>query len=143
MKRIEKLCSFINNSPTAYHSVASVKAELLTAGYTEISPADLASFCDGGKHFVTSGSSSIIAFDAKPSVGFMIAASHSDSPSFRVKLSGESVGAYSRLMTEKYGGMIHYTWLDRPLSLAGRVVVRTLIKILLSSPLLPFTLTEV
>ncbi len=125
MKRVERLCKFINNSPTAYHTVASVKEELLAAGYTEISSADLAAFNDGGKHFVILGSSSIIAFSGRALGGFMICASHSDSPSFRVKLSGESVGAYTRLMTEKYGGMIHYTWLDRPLSLAGRVVVRT------------------
>ena len=125
MKRVEKLCKFINSSPTAYHAVASVKEELIASGYTEISSADLASFTDGKKHFVISGSSSIIAFSGRAEGGFMICASHSDSPSFRVKLSGESVGAYSRLMTEKYGGMIHYTWLDRPLSLAGRAVVRT------------------
>jgi aspartyl aminopeptidase len=55
----------------------------------------------------------------------MIVASHSDSPSFRVKTSFESAGAYNRLSVEKYGGMIHYTWLDRPLSVAGRVVLRT------------------
>ena len=55
----------------------------------------------------------------------MIAASHSDSPSFRLKISPETKGAYTRLSVERYGGMINYSWLDRPLSVAGRVVVRT------------------
>ena len=55
----------------------------------------------------------------------MIVSSHSDSPAFRVKITPETVGAYARLEVEKYGGMIYYSWLDRPLSVAGRVVVRT------------------
>ena len=124
MKKIENLLSFIDNSPSAYHAVSSVKEQLLSAGFTQITPADPAAYSDGGKHFVIVGGSSIIAFEGKGD-GFMITASHSDSPAFRVKNGFELHSAYNRLSVEKYGGMIHYTWLDRPLSVAGRVVVST------------------
>ncbi len=123
MPYANELISFIKNSPTAFHTVATVKKHLLSVGFTELSENDPAAFCDGGKHFTVRGGSSIIAFKGKGD-GFMIAASHSDSPCFKVK--GELCSAsYTRLATEKYGGMIHYTWLDRPLSVAGRVVVKT------------------
>ena len=124
MKKINKLLSFIDNSPSAYHAIAQVKAELIQNGYTEVTLKDSKAITDGGKHFVISGGSSIIAFEGRGN-GFMITASHSDSPCFRVKNSLESQGRYNKLSVEKYGGMIHYTWLDRPLSVAGRVVVRT------------------
>ena len=84
------------------------------------------SLAEGGKYFVIRGGTSIIAFRYKSSAaGFMICASHSDSPSFKLKVTPEAVGAYSRLEVEKYGGMIYYSWFDRPLSLAGRLVLRT------------------
>lgn len=123
-KKIKNLINFIDNSPSAYHAVDLVKKELTSAGFTELTLKDGAKIADGGKHFIVSGGSSVIAFEGYGS-GFMIVASHSDSPSFRVKTSFESAGAYNRLSVEKYGGMIHYTWLDRPLSVAGRVVLRT------------------
>ena len=123
-KKIKNLINFIDNSPSAYHAVDLVKKELTSAGFTELTLKDGAKIADGGKHFIVSGGSSVIAFEGCGS-GFMIVASHSDSPSFRVKTSFESAGSYNRLSVEKYGGMIHYTWLDRPLSVAGRVVLRT------------------
>ena len=125
MSYVNGLFSFIKNSPTAYHAVDTIKKELLAAGFTELCESDPASFSDGEKHFVIRSGSSIIAFKGKSTDGgFMITASHSDSPCFKLKdeLSGAS---FTRLATEKYGGMIHYTWLDRPLSVAGRVVVKT------------------
>ena len=85
----------------------------------------LQGFADGKGHFVTRDGSSIIAWRGKPCGGFMISATHGDSPAFRVKRSPEISGDYVRLSTEKYGGMIHYSWLDRPLSLAGRVELKT------------------
>ena len=123
MTYVNELFNFINNSPTAYHTVKSVKDALVSVGFTEVHENQLSAFCDGGKHFVIRGGSSIIAFKGKGE-GFVITASHSDSPCFKIKdeLSGAS---YTRLATEKYGGMINYTWLDRPLSVAGRVVVKT------------------
>lgn len=124
MKRIENLLTFIINSPSAYHTVDSVKEQLLSAGFTQVSGGDLKAYSDGGRHFVIIGGSSIIAFEGKGN-GFMITASHSDSPAFRVKNGFELHSTYNRLSVEKYGGMIHYTWLDRPLSVAGRVVIKT------------------
>ena len=125
MAFVNELIDFIQHSPTAYHTVDSVRSALLKAGYTEVYESNPTSFSDGGKHFVIRGGSSIIAFRGKADKGgFMITASHSDSPCFKVK--GELLGAsYTRLATEKYGGMIHYSWLDRPLSVAGRMVVKT------------------
>ena len=117
------LINFINNSPSAFHTVNSVKEALLKAGFTEVFENQPSAYADGEKHFVIRGGSSIIAFKGQGN-GFMITASHSDSPCFKVK-DELSSAAYTRLATEKYGGMIHYTWLDRPLSVAGRVVVKT------------------
>lgn len=121
-----ELFEFIKNSPSAYHTVASVKTELVKNGFTELSEGENWQLSSGAGYFVTRNGTSVIAFrfnsDAR---GFMIAASHSDSPSFRLKISPETKGAYTRLSVERYGGMINYSWLDRPLSVAGRVVVRT------------------
>ena len=125
MSHVNELFSFIKESPTALHAVNTVKKELENAGFTEVYESNPAAFSDGKAHFVIRGGSSIIAFKGRASDGgFVITASHSDSPCFKIKdeLSGAS---YVRLATEKYGGMIHYTWLDRPLSVAGRVVVKT------------------
>lgn len=126
MNYLNGLFNYINGSPTAHHAVDSLRTLLVDDGYTELYESDEWSLTDGGKYFVIRGGTSIIAFRAvKSPRGFMIAAAHSDSPSFRVKLSGNKSGAYSRLDVEKYGGMIYYSWLDRPLSVAGRVVVAT------------------
>ena len=123
MAYVNELIDFIKGSPTAYHTVRSIKSALIGAGFTEVSEKDISAYSDGGKHFVVRGDSSIIAFKGQGN-GFNICASHSDSPCFKIK--SELTGAtYTRLATEKYGGMIHYTWLDRPLSVAGRLVVKT------------------
>ena len=123
MAYVNELIDFIKTSPTAYHTVESIKSALLGAGFSEVCEKDISAYSDGGKHFVIRGGSSIIAFKGQGN-GSNICASHSDSPCFKVK--GELSGAtYTRLATEKYGGMIHYTWLDRPLSVAGRLVVKT------------------
>ena len=120
------LFKFIKNSPSAFHTVASVKERLVADGYTELCEGSAWSLVDGGKYFVTRNGSSIIAFRKCEARGFVITASHSDSPAFRVKASGESaLGTYTKLPVERYGGMILYSWFDRPLSIAGRVVIRT------------------
>lgn len=128
MKNYTKtLFEFIKKSPTAYHTVAAVKERLVADGYEELYEGDAWNLIEGGKYFVARNGSSIIAFRCTAGArGFVITASHSDSPAFRVKASGESIaGAYTRLPVERYGGMILYSWFDRPLSVAGRVVVRT------------------
>ena len=121
----KELFEFIKNSPSAFHTVDTVKNELIKAGYTELFEKNLWNISDGGKYFVTRNGTSIIAFYYKTSAnGFMISAAHSDSPAFRLKITPETVGAYTRLEVEKYGGMIYSSWFDRTLSLAGRVVVK-------------------
>ena len=121
----QELFSFINNSPTAFHTVAELSHRLDAAGYQRLYENRDWALTPGGKYYVTRNSSSIIAFRAVDGArGFMIAASHSDSPAFRLKASEALTGAYTRLDVEKYGGMIYYSWLDRPLSLAGRAIVR-------------------
>ena len=118
----EKLIDFIKSAPSAFHTVNSLKQALLANGFTELSDSSVESFSDGGKHFVIRGGTSIIAFKGKGD-GFMICASHADFPSFKVKDATESQG-YLKLAVEPYGGMINYSWLDKPLSVAGRVMVR-------------------
>lgn len=123
MSKVNGLIKFINQSPTAHHTVKSIVEILVENGFTEVFEKDLDSFSDGGKHYVIRGGTSLIAFSG---VGdcFKIIASHSDSPCFKVK-DELSSASYTRLATERYGGMIYYSWLDRPLSVAGRVVVKT------------------
>ncbi len=123
----KKLLAFIAASPSRYHAVANVALRLSNEGFTELKEAESWKLEAGGKYYVTRNLSSIIAFkvgegDVK---GFNIVASHSDSPSFKVKPNAEmdTLSHYVRLNTEKYGGMLCSTWLDRPLSVAGRVTV--------------------
>ena len=126
MKHVNGLFDFIKNSPSAYHAVDSVKKMLDAEGYTELYECDRWKLAVDGKYYVIRNGTSIIAFrTVRNARGFMITASHSDAPAFRVKTTSETVGAYTRLEVEKYGGMIYYTWLDRPLSVAGRVMVKT------------------
>ena len=126
MKHVDGLFEFIKKSPSAYHAVNTVKEMLDKQGYTELYESERWKLTVGGKYYVIRNGTSIIAFrTVRDARGFMICASHSDAPTFRVKVTPESLGAYTRLEVEKYGGMIYYTWLDRPLSVAGRVIVRT------------------
>ena len=122
----QSLFDFIKNSPSAYHTVDTVKGALAEAGYSELYEGAEWKLSAGGKYFTVRNGTSLIAFRMKKDVkGFMIAASHSDFPAFRLKMTPEAVGISAKLLVERYGGMINYTWLDRPLSIAGRVLVRT------------------
>lgn len=126
MNHVNGLFEFIKSSPSAYHAVDSVKKMLDAQGYTELYECDRWKLTVDGKYYVIRNGTSIIAFrTVREARGFMICASHSDAPAFRVKMTAETVGAYTRLEVEKYGGMIYYSWLDRPLSVAGRVLVKT------------------
>lgn len=122
-----QLMRFLDSSPSCYHVVDNLKAELLENGYEclrETAPWDLRS---GGKYFLERGESALIAFriPAKVTGGFMLAAAHTDSPAFELKQEPEILGPGGtlRLSVEPYGGMISRSWLDRPLSVAGRVMV--------------------
>ena len=123
-----RLLDFIRSSPSCYHAIDNIRRKLIEKGYIELSEGEDWSVEVGGKYFVTRNSSSIIAFRIPERVvgGFMVVASHSDSPTFRVKPNPELSGPenYVRLNTERYGGMILDSWFDRPLSVAGRFMVR-------------------
>ena len=123
-----ELFDFLSKSPNAYFAVDNMAKELKAAGFTRLYEKD-AWKLKPGKYFVTRDDSSLIAFiiPKKDFAGFHMVASHSDSPSFKIKPNPEmKVGeAYVKLNVEKYGGMIVSTWFDRPLSAAGRVVVDT------------------
>lgn len=116
---------FVKNSPTPFHATENIRRMLLDEGYTELNESDEWALEPGGKYFTVRHGSALAAFRAVPEAkSFMIAASHTDSPALKVKISEESIGGVTRLPVEKYGGMIMYSWLDRPLSVAGRVAVR-------------------
>jgi len=123
-----ELTAFLDAGPTAYHVAENLKRELLEAGYTRLFESAPWTLCEGGKYFVVRGESSVIAFriPCKAFYGFMIGAAHSDSPTFKVRETAEvaSAGGCARLSVEPYGGMILRSWMDRPLSVAGRVMVR-------------------
>lgn len=125
---LDKLFSFIENSPSCFHAVAQCAARLEEAGYVELKEKEAWEIVPGGKYYAVRNGSTIAAVRLPEGAvrGFHIAASHSDSPTFKVKERPEikSEEKYVKLNTEKYGGMILSTWLDRPLSVAGRVVVK-------------------
>ena len=122
--------NFIDNSPTCFHAVENVKVALLAAGAMELQETIPFHLESGKTYFVTRNGSSLLAFhlpkweQGKRPSGYRIYAAHSDSPCFKIKPCGvmKAEGEYVMLNTEKYGGMILSTWLDRPLSLAGRIV---------------------
>lgn len=129
-KEISKnMLTFLKNSPSAFHAVQNIKEELIANEYVELLEGKEWTISPGGKYFVTRNGSSIIAFQVGTELdeyGFQVVASHSDSPTFKVKENAELEvrGKYTQLNTEGYGGMLCATWLDRPLSVAGRVLVR-------------------
>lgn len=121
-----EMLEFIDKSPTCFQAVKNVCDMLTAAGFAELGEAGEWKLEKGKGYFVTRNESSVIAFRIPEQLsGFHIAAAHSDSPSFKVKESPESTVEehYVRLNTEKYGGMILSTWLDRALSVAGRIAV--------------------
>ena len=126
-KRIEMLKNFLDASHSLYHAVDYLEKLLKEAGYMPLLEKDNWDLVPGGKYYVTRGGSAVLAFrvPAQTPEGFLMSASHGDRPTFKFKENGELKGTYTRLATEKYGGMLMAPWLDRPLSLAGRVLVET------------------
>lgn len=120
------LIHFIAKSPSVFHAVRGIKAALLYAGFEEIREEDTWHIEKGKKYVVTRGGSALIAFAVPEDGGtaFHITASHCDSPTFKIKENPEiKEGPYVKLNVEGYGGMLMSTWLDRPLSVAGRLMV--------------------
>ena len=125
-ERKAALKAFLDSAPSVYHAVEQLRLLLESEGYTQLREDTAWEPVPGGKYYMLRGGSALIAFriPTQTPLGFMLTASHADRPTFQVK--GDQVsGAYTRLTTEKYGGMLISTWLDRPLSVAGRVVVET------------------
>lgn len=128
-KLITGLFDFIESSPTACHTVETVRGLLSEAGFTELSETEPWELSPGKGYFVARSMSSVIAFrfPKKDFHAFSIAAPHGDSPCFKVKGSPEIKVEehYAKLNTEVYGGMTLHLWADRPLSVAGRLTLRT------------------
>ena len=125
--RIQGLRSFLDAAHSNYHAVSYLEAQLKQAGYTRLSECRDWALEEGGKYYFLRGGTAIMAFRIPKTVtgGFLLSAAHSDRPCFKVKENPELVGAYTRLAVERYGGQILSTWMDRPLSVAGRVMVET------------------
>lgn len=125
--RIEGLLAYLNSAHSVYHAVAGLAEELERRGYIRLKEQEPWELIAGERYYLTRGGSAIIAFriPEKSPKGFLMSASHSDRPTFKLKENGELTGSYTRLAVEPYGGMLMSTWLDRPLSLAGRVLVET------------------
>ena len=124
----QQLFDYIAASPTAYQAVAHTAKMLREEGYEELCEAHSWQLAAGGRYFVTRNGSSLIAFRMPKGDfdGFMMTASHCDSPCFKIKENDRLADSnYVRLSTEKYGGMLCASWMDRPLSVAGRITVRT------------------
>ena len=124
----KKLFDYIAASPTAYHACAHTAEILKNAGYKELFEGDSWKVKSGRGYFVRRNGSSLIAFrvPAAEATGFMITASHGDSPCLKIKENPEIADKYYvKLSTETYGGMIFSSWFDRPLAVAGRVTVKS------------------
>ena len=125
---LQNLFTFIDKSPTAFHVVANLESMLDKEGFVCLDEKEGWTIQQGGKYYVNRNGSALIAFvlPEKRPKGFHIVAAHSDSPCFKIKECPETglENLYVKLNAEKYGGMILSTWLDRPLSIAGRVIVK-------------------
>ena len=126
-ERIEALRSFLDEAHSVYHALNAICRQLQQQGYTRLAEEADWDLVPGGKYYLTRGGTAVVAFRIprqKPT-GFLMSASHSDRPTFKVKEHFELAGASTRVAVERYGGMLMHTWLDRPLSIAGRVAVET------------------
>lgn len=131
VKFAEELIDFCYQSPTAYHAVEQVRNILVKKKFVELKESESWKLKSGGKYFMTRNDSALVAFvvgnKKAEEAGFKIVGGHTDSPGFRIKPSAEMLSErkYLKLNTEVYGGPILNTWLDRPLSIAGRVALKS------------------
>lgn len=135
--QIADLKEFLDSSPCNFMAIRTIARQLRAKGFTPLDMRESWVLKPGGRHYVIKNSSAIFAFIVgnDPLAGYNIIAAHSDSPGFRIKPHAEMLteGGILKLNTEVYGGPILYTWFDRPLSIAGRVIVRS------DNPLEPVT----
>jgi aspartyl aminopeptidase len=123
------LCRFIDASPTPFHAAREVERRLKAAGFTALDEREAWSFEPGAKRYTIRGGATVIACvvgsDAPARAGFRMIGAHTDSPNLRAKpLADVHKSGYRQIGVEPYGGVIYASWLDRDLSLAGRVTVR-------------------
>lgn len=127
MSDIKAFQNFLDTSVSAYHATANLMQMLEEQGYERLYEHESWNLQRGGKYYLVRGGTTTLAFrvpKVKP-YGFMMSACHTDRPTFKLKENCELRGVYTRLATEGYGGMIMSSWMDRPLSIAGRVMVET------------------
>lgn len=129
ISNIVSLQGFLDRSPVNFYAVATVARTLDEAGFTRLYESDGWDLKPSGRYYVIKNDSAIFAFivgNGNPYDGFKIISAHSDSPGFRIKPHASMLGegGVVKLNTEVYGGPILYTWFDRPLSIAGRVMLR-------------------
>ena len=124
---LDRLFAFLRAGVTPWHAVAEAARWLEEAGYTKLEESDYWNLAPGGRYYVTRNGSSIAAWRVPEHGigGWRMSISHSDNPGWRLKPAKSTVAGCERLPVEGYGGMIMPTWLDRPLGVAGRVLVRT------------------
>ena len=129
MNNLDKTLDLLKNSYSPFHVVDNLKQELIKAGFIELKETESYDLVSGKSYFVTRNDSSLIAFKLPSkitSVSFLISATHTDSPTFKVKPN--PVIRFNNLLSlnvEPYGGMINSSWMDRPLSIAGRILYRS------------------
>ncbi|MFO7660177.1 MAG: M18 family aminopeptidase [Candidatus Cloacimonadaceae bacterium] len=127
---ISDLMNFLNESPTSFQAAQQIEKKLVSKGFTRLDETEAWTIKPGKKYYVMRNQSAVIAFitgKKKPSqTGFNLSASHLDSPGLKIKCGGDkSERNNTKLPVELYGGPIISTWLDRELSIAGRVMVKT------------------
>ena len=125
---MEELFRFLDAGVSAFHSTAAASAILEAEGYVNCPESAAWELAPGGKYYTTRNGSAVLAWRMPKGelTGWHVTASHSDSPTWRIKqLDGGKDAVFAKAETEGYGGMIMPTWLDRPLSVAGRILVRT------------------
>ncbi|HPG24353.1 MAG TPA: M18 family aminopeptidase [Myxococcota bacterium] len=127
--RVDDLLAFIDRSPTPYHAVATAVIRLEAAGFERLEESGSWTLAPGDRRYVVRAGGSLAAFEvgtlAPAESGFRVVGAHTDSPNLRVKpLPDVRSQGYRQIAVEPYGGVLLHTWLDRDLSLAGRVTLR-------------------
>ncbi len=130
MNRIDRLFTLLEQATSPFHTIQATKEQLAQAGFMSLRMKDNWNLARGGRYYVEHHGTTLFAFTIGENFvaedGFRVAASHSDFPGFRIKPNAEmEKDGYLQLNTETYGGAILSSWLDRPLSVAGRVVLKT------------------
>ena len=132
---MKELIEFLDQSYTCYHAIKNIETKLQANGFTKLEEKDDWQLEKGNNYYVIRNSSSIVAFKIPKQlekIGFNIVASHSDSPSYKLKphpTIKDMKNNYTKLNTEGYGGMIAYSWFDRPYGLRGEYLLKLKIRL--------------